>query len=152
MFLCSKSTGSIDNGTLTYLLCSIGGIFLNQELNPCLLHWLVDSLPLSHQGTPNPHLHCLCCFESLCIDTAFLPTHVLPMMDKSTGISPEPQDLILFLAPPLLLRCSDQPAYLDCPLSPPTWLSLSVPQPRLQNYMHISQSLFPLMQNKHTSP
>ena len=63
------------------------------------------------------------------------------MLDKSTGTSPEPQDLILFLAPPLLLGCSDQPAYLDCPLSPPTWLSLPVPQPWLQNYMHISQSL-----------
>ena len=27
------------------------GIFLNQGLNPCLLHWQVDSLPLSHQGS-----------------------------------------------------------------------------------------------------
>jgi len=25
-------------------------IFLTQELNPCLLHWQMDSLPLSHQG------------------------------------------------------------------------------------------------------
>ena len=24
------------------------GIFLDQELNPCLLHWQADSLPLSH--------------------------------------------------------------------------------------------------------
>ena len=28
------------------------GIFLDQESNPCLLHWKVDSLPLSHQGSP----------------------------------------------------------------------------------------------------
>jgi len=28
------------------------GIFLTQGLNPCLLHWQVDSLPLSHQGSP----------------------------------------------------------------------------------------------------
>ena len=28
------------------------GIFLTQELNPCLLHWQADSLPLSHQGRP----------------------------------------------------------------------------------------------------
>ena len=28
------------------------GIFLIQELNPRLLHWQVDSLPLSHQGSP----------------------------------------------------------------------------------------------------
>ena len=27
------------------------GIFLTQESNPCLRHWLVDSLPLSHQGS-----------------------------------------------------------------------------------------------------
>jgi len=29
------------------------GIFLDQGLNPCLLHWQVDSLPLSRQGNPN---------------------------------------------------------------------------------------------------
>ena len=28
------------------------GIFLTQGLNPCLLHWQVDSLPLSHLGSP----------------------------------------------------------------------------------------------------
>ena len=28
------------------------GIFLDQGSNPCLLHWQVDSLPLSHQGSP----------------------------------------------------------------------------------------------------
>ena len=28
------------------------GIFLTQGLNPCLLHRKVDSLPLSHQGSP----------------------------------------------------------------------------------------------------
>ena len=28
------------------------GIFPNQGLNPCLLHWQVESLPLSHQGSP----------------------------------------------------------------------------------------------------
>ena len=28
------------------------GIFQNQGLNPCLLHWQVDSLPMSHQGSP----------------------------------------------------------------------------------------------------
>ena len=27
-------------------------IFPGQGLNPCPLHWLVDSLPLSHQGSP----------------------------------------------------------------------------------------------------
>ena len=28
------------------------GIFPDQGWNPCLLHWQVDSLPLSHQGSP----------------------------------------------------------------------------------------------------
>ena len=28
------------------------GIFLDQGLNPCLLHGQVDSLPLSHQESP----------------------------------------------------------------------------------------------------
>ena len=35
------------------LSCSAaGGIFPDQGSNPCLLHWQVDSLPLSHQGSP----------------------------------------------------------------------------------------------------
>ena len=29
----------------------IQGIFLTQELNPCLLHWQADSLLLSHLGS-----------------------------------------------------------------------------------------------------
>ena len=29
------------------------GIFLTQGWNSCLLHWQEDSLPLSHQGSPN---------------------------------------------------------------------------------------------------
>ena len=29
------------------------GIFLTQGLNPCLLHWQADSLPLSYQGSLN---------------------------------------------------------------------------------------------------
>ena len=34
------------------LRCSVAcGIFLDQGLNPCLLHWQADSLPLSHQGS-----------------------------------------------------------------------------------------------------
>ena len=28
------------------------GIFSDQGLNPCPLHWQVDSLPLCHQGSP----------------------------------------------------------------------------------------------------
>ena len=33
--------------------CStVCGIFMDQEWNPCLLHWQADSLPLSHQESP----------------------------------------------------------------------------------------------------
>ena len=36
------------------LSCSTAcGIFLDQSLNPCPLHWQVDSQPLSHQGSPS---------------------------------------------------------------------------------------------------
>ena len=31
------------------------GIFLDQGLNPYILHWQVDSLPLSHQRSPPEH-------------------------------------------------------------------------------------------------
>ena len=31
-------------------LFTVCGIILDQGLNQCLLHWLADSLPLSHQG------------------------------------------------------------------------------------------------------
>ena len=35
------------------LCCSMAcGIFLDQDLNPYLWQWQVDSLPLSHQGSP----------------------------------------------------------------------------------------------------
>ena len=46
-----KSTGSI--AVAHGLSCSLAcGIFLDQGLNLCLLHWQVDSLPLSHRGSP----------------------------------------------------------------------------------------------------
>ena len=35
------------------LSCSLAcEIFPDQALNPCLLHWQADSLPLRHQGSP----------------------------------------------------------------------------------------------------
>ena len=40
------------------LSCSVAcGLFLDRGSNPCLLHWQADSLPLSHQGSPE--IHCL---------------------------------------------------------------------------------------------
>ena len=43
-----------NTGVACYFL--LQGIFPTQGLNPCLLHWQVDSLPLSHQGSPCPSL------------------------------------------------------------------------------------------------
>ena len=40
------------------LSCSAAcGIFLDQGSNPCLLHCQADSLPLSHQGSPQPFIY-----------------------------------------------------------------------------------------------
>ena len=48
------------------------GIFLHQGSNSCLLHWQVDSLLRSHQGSPILHiLVCICWSETL---NPFLPT------------------------------------------------------------------------------
>ena len=45
-----QSTGSIV--VVHRLSCSAAcGIFPDEGLNLCLLHWQVDSLPLSHQGS-----------------------------------------------------------------------------------------------------
>ena len=45
-----ESTGLI--AVACRLSCSVGcGIFPDQGLNPSLLHWQAESLPLSHQGS-----------------------------------------------------------------------------------------------------
>ena len=42
---------------MSQLSCSMAyWIFLGQESNQCLLQWQVDSLPLSHQGSPKLHV------------------------------------------------------------------------------------------------
>ena len=50
------STGSRRTGSVVVahgLSCSVAcGIFPNQGLNPCPLHWQADSQPLCHQGSP----------------------------------------------------------------------------------------------------
>ena len=47
----SRRAGSV---VVAHGLCSLMacGIFPDQGLNPCPLHWQADSLPLSHQGSP----------------------------------------------------------------------------------------------------
>ena len=48
-----QSSGSV--AVAHWLSCPMAcGIFLDQGLNPCLLHWQADSLSVSHQGSPAP--------------------------------------------------------------------------------------------------
>ena len=55
--LAARGLGSWGSGALEHRpsngpSCSVAwGIFPDQGLNPCLPHWLADSLPLSHQGS-----------------------------------------------------------------------------------------------------
>ena len=44
-------------------LPEVCGIFLDQGLNPCLLCWQLDSLPLSHQGCPMLFKYYVCCLH-----------------------------------------------------------------------------------------
>ena len=41
----------LGKNTRVHCYCFLQGIFLTQGLNPHLLHWQVDALPLSHQGS-----------------------------------------------------------------------------------------------------
>ena len=59
-----RSTGSRRAGSVTVAhrpSCSTAcGMFPDQGLNPCPLHWQADSQPLRHQGSPEPmSLKCL---------------------------------------------------------------------------------------------
>ena len=56
------STGSV------VVVHGLSGIFLDQGLNPCLLHWQADSLPLEPAGKPRYQLlniHQINSFSSL---------------------------------------------------------------------------------------
>ena len=50
-----QSTGSVVVAH-EFSCCEARGIFGDQGLNPCLLPWQADSLPLSHQGGPSSSL------------------------------------------------------------------------------------------------
>ena len=49
---CELSTGGSQGLEPRLSSSAACGLFLDQGSNPCLLHWQVDSLPLSHQGSP----------------------------------------------------------------------------------------------------
>ena len=54
LFLWTTDSGpSSSVVVMNRLSCSVaGGIFLDQGLNPCPLHWQADFYPLHHQGSP----------------------------------------------------------------------------------------------------
>ena len=66
-----RSTGSRRAGSVVVvhgLSCSAAcGIFPDQGLNPCPLHWQADSQPLRHQGSPSLFLLFICLFVCLFI-------------------------------------------------------------------------------------
>ena len=43
------------------------GIFPDQGLNPCSLHWQADSQPLHHQGSPVEHI--FMCLLAICMSS-----------------------------------------------------------------------------------
>ena len=62
-FLCPWDFPGKNTGVSCHFL--LQGIFLTQELNPCLLHWQADSLPVSHQGSP--YVWCTCIYTYIVI-------------------------------------------------------------------------------------
>ena len=65
------------------LSCSVVcGVFPDQGSNSCLLRWQVDSLPLSHKGSPkshllsfNKHLFSICCVPRAIADAWDTPVN-----------------------------------------------------------------------------
>ena len=55
--LCPRDFPGENTGVVCHFL--LQGIFPMQGWNPHLLHWQVDSLPLSHQGSPRRNIACL---------------------------------------------------------------------------------------------
>ena len=66
----SRAWASVENigsvvvaqGLSCFVAC---GIFRDQGMNPCFLHWQADCLPLSHQGSPG-----MCVFNVFFSDAA----------------------------------------------------------------------------------
>ena len=103
-----QSTGStvVAHGLSCSVVC---GVFPDQRSNPCLLHWQVDSLLLSHQGSPIPaflkqSLH------YLLEDRAFCRTHLIVLSggricSNKTSQSRKPASFWSVASLLLLLNC-----------------------------------------------
>ena len=66
------------------------GIFPTQGSNPHLLHWLTDSLPLSHQGSPRDTVVILCTSEGCSVSLlwAFTWKFFVPSFPCFTRLAP----------------------------------------------------------------
>ena len=80
-----QSTGSV--GVERRHSCSVTcGIFPDQGLNPCLLDWQVDSLPLSHQGSPAEWSCLMFCLVQLCMSADSIKTAFFFLTDEETEV------------------------------------------------------------------
>ena len=82
-------------------LVALRGIFPDQGLNPCPLHWQMDSQPLHHQGSPTPPFksELFPCLPSSYHAFLFLLGYVNPISTiRYTGFSSH-------IAPLLTLSC-----------------------------------------------
>ena len=72
------------------------GIFLTQGWNPGLMHWQVDSLPLSHQGSPKQYL--LGLNSGLCQGECIQSTYIIQGLISVSWAIPFFQFFFLVLA------------------------------------------------------
>ena len=69
------------------LSCPVAcGIFPEQGSNPCLLDWQVDSLPLSHQGSPAEWSCLMFCLVQLCMSADSIKTAFFFLTDEETEV------------------------------------------------------------------
>ena len=94
--LSSRSTGSrragsvvVAHGPSRSVAC---GIFPDQGLNPCPLHWQADSQPLRHQGSPGHNFLILCLSHNFLLTAAHFKCHLW----RLDSIAPSPRCLLLF--------------------------------------------------------
>ena len=86
------------------------GIFLDQGLSPCLLHWQMDSLPLSHQGSPlnsvfEEHKFLILLRSNLYIFPSVYCVFVVIAKNLQLGHRKVPPSSISFVALVFLFRC-----------------------------------------------
>ena len=129
------------------LSCSTAcGSFLDQGSNPCLLHWKVDFLPLSHQGSPICYIYFKCLFlwsiSSLSFDTGS-SVHSLSFITGTLlrHLSIFPSWTHVFLEPSTTLAGSVSLGSQRVCLKATTPLSLSQPGNTLSQW--IFQNLLP---------